>query len=1235
MPATRAMRFSTHAAVVVCLLAAACRSSPCGDRVCDANETCSTCPQDCGPRDLVCDASQTCSSCPDDCGPCGSCGDGACSSAEIGVCTLDCGTALQTPTAVMNSGGTQVLVRGARQLSSVKFNSNCFESLAPETARQLGADPTCRWLPSGDFYIAVGQSSTLKPGGWLMFKGPGSQSRIWLSLAAGGLSPAKAVIKVRKTCTCDPLVLNGELSVGAGTQPLTYAWRLVSPTDAEVARNLSSTTGPRVALALRGGVAYTVELTVTDGFGQKDVATVTTSRSADVRPWVDIDGPLFRQVYQGSVLKLTAIMNEANCPGSTKDWPMASNNTWTVVPPLQQPLSVDESSFQWLQIPASRLQLGTTYTFTLTGMQPADLKEPWAHWATSSASVQVRAVRDPVQVGIYGGSRLMSLSSVTTLFPTFFPPTTETFLSAPYNWTCTDDTGKVVLQSLERSISFRPPNVGPTTCCVSTVIYERSTERCEVITGTDSTCEDFGVQPSNLLIGVNDKLTIRGLAVVSKKFKWTVTPTLPASAFLTNPSSDQILVVKPQVLTASSQYKFHFASADDSNQGFAEITIATAGAPFGGTFKMLSPSGTNVGVALTDLWSADFSGWKPASDEDGPLEYSLQFVSPRGNQVAIRWFAYQPHFENLRMPRSSNSDNLMEIIGVIRDRRGTTTSVRYSVTMTISSPSASIAIIDQVEREGYRTTYNPDLCVWTIASVIEGVDPNIVKNIDHLWIGAHPDELNNWNHSLVRQSYALTNTDLIRRSMAAMSDTLPDWSSCRDQLIQMFVQYVTGMSQTTLRIGMDQSRQLIPEVLKAYRSVVTVLQMKNMPYNDQAMIFCESIQRDIATHSNGEVVQYTSDVLNITNAKLRLADATFTAPSMTSTVAVDQASVATYDGEYLEFNLREFNKTFLQPNNTYEIVSPTLVALSVTRNQTMVEVKSATVTVQFNVPLAVTADLHCVWRRFDGVAFMPCKGQPQSPANNVISCSCSQGVIIALARGSFDIKQSSSGLPVVGQSSELPFQRDQDGTKFPLALVVGVCVGGGVGLIMIALIVTIVYVVRKRDHSRVPCSSGSSSGASGGSNQSPQPGRGSSDEHQPPNTICDPRFVSYHGYDGYDENGECTMLPVVTAGMIGLDPVAGTAPFVVINSPRPMGSLSAGSHSASGGDIALQEIPQSPSMAHLPVVMMGPTETVFRQSIAPQQLAMYQSAPQMGMYDMMPPPPPPQLEPHSAHGNEQ
>ncbi|MBU1130482.1 DUF11 domain-containing protein, partial [Patescibacteria group bacterium] len=76
----------------------------CGDESCNGEETCSSCPEDCGECEVEpycgdgsCNNEETCSTCPEDCGQCEQpgpyCGDGSCNGSETcSSCSADCGS---------------------------------------------------------------------------------------------------------------------------------------------------------------------------------------------------------------------------------------------------------------------------------------------------------------------------------------------------------------------------------------------------------------------------------------------------------------------------------------------------------------------------------------------------------------------------------------------------------------------------------------------------------------------------------------------------------------------------------------------------------------------------------------------------------------------------------------------------------------------------------------------------------------------------------------------------------------------------------------------------------------------------------------------------------------------------------------------------------------------------------------------------------------------------------------
>ena len=97
----------TTQCVNLCTAAGSCQgvaAPACDDGACNGEETCGTCPQDCGAcpacGDGACSGAEACGTCPQDCGVCaGGCGDAACGGvetcttcpADCGACPADCG----------------------------------------------------------------------------------------------------------------------------------------------------------------------------------------------------------------------------------------------------------------------------------------------------------------------------------------------------------------------------------------------------------------------------------------------------------------------------------------------------------------------------------------------------------------------------------------------------------------------------------------------------------------------------------------------------------------------------------------------------------------------------------------------------------------------------------------------------------------------------------------------------------------------------------------------------------------------------------------------------------------------------------------------------------------------------------------------------------------------------------------------------------------------------------------
>lgn len=92
----------------------------CGDGSCETEETCETCPDDCGAcetdicGDGTCDGTQgeTCDTCAADCGTCAVCGDAVCDEPveDCEICFEDCGVCACEPDGLEPNGGSPTAV---------------------------------------------------------------------------------------------------------------------------------------------------------------------------------------------------------------------------------------------------------------------------------------------------------------------------------------------------------------------------------------------------------------------------------------------------------------------------------------------------------------------------------------------------------------------------------------------------------------------------------------------------------------------------------------------------------------------------------------------------------------------------------------------------------------------------------------------------------------------------------------------------------------------------------------------------------------------------------------------------------------------------------------------------------------------------------------------------------------------------------------------------------------------
>ena len=157
---------------------------PCGDTVCQADESPSTCPKDCKePKDIcgdkVCGATESTSSCPADCGVCGN---DTCEAGEATSCPQDCDPEVcgdeicrgdETPTSCALDCGAKVKLQNNSDYYIYNFHIWACGTSGP------GPDHT------GAEYIPPGYSYTITqipPGCWHLRATTYDQQTYWQTL---------------------------------------------------------------------------------------------------------------------------------------------------------------------------------------------------------------------------------------------------------------------------------------------------------------------------------------------------------------------------------------------------------------------------------------------------------------------------------------------------------------------------------------------------------------------------------------------------------------------------------------------------------------------------------------------------------------------------------------------------------------------------------------------------------------------------------------------------------------------------------------------------------------------------------------------------------------------------------------------------------------------------------------------------------------------------------------------
>ncbi len=169
-------------------------SASCGDGVCDTNEDCGACADDCGTcpavcGDGTCDDTEDCDACAADCGGCPAvCGDGTCDDTEdCNACAADCGAC---PTGGNCGDGT---CSASEQCDTCA--ADCGSCIGPAPSLVRGP-----YLQVGSSETMVVKWRTLEPTGSVVMYGPNPGNLIYRAESAGsqirhevqltGLSPS-------------------------------------------------------------------------------------------------------------------------------------------------------------------------------------------------------------------------------------------------------------------------------------------------------------------------------------------------------------------------------------------------------------------------------------------------------------------------------------------------------------------------------------------------------------------------------------------------------------------------------------------------------------------------------------------------------------------------------------------------------------------------------------------------------------------------------------------------------------------------------------------------------------------------------------------------------------------------------------------------------------------------------------------------------------------------------------
>lgn len=829
--------------------------------------------------DLICDrsAGENCSSCATDCIACAVCGDGLCGEQELSSCPADCGApgSPHVLSALLDSAtGAVVTITFSEAVSHPisPLAYSCDDLVSPSL---LGENAQCHWLHSDQvLLLKLGLYSNISAGSVFSFlPSAGISSRasslplvsaVFVNIPVGGLAPPQAVLGATTACYCNPVDLNSQLSRGVGTVPLRIHWSLDYPTDSTVSAVLAAAENKeRVGIYPDLNKDYTVRLTVTDQYNRSATVTRNVSRTDAWEPSVIIEGPTTRTILSDESFSVTVLAHEEMCEQRVAY--ASLEPLWSIQPQpaIWNTLEIRSSA---LSIPANSLEVGQ---YVLSVLVQYNTSVYWDLTWSSRVNMTLNVLPAILPLAI-GGDTFTAQPHQLLVALTDQPRTTT------FSWVAFDQNGATMASfGGLGQCNFTLPSTLPAQVCLTATRGSRNRTLCSNLVAQSSSgahrvflaIPGYGLQT----LSRDRKITVLG----SESGVWTITPSIPmnSSSFLSNPRSDPNLVILPRVLEPHKAYTIRLTVPSGS---WSEIILTMEGEAFGGTISFSPKSGT----ALSDIFTADFLGWKnPDGTPYRLLSYSLAYISSHGLEVPIFWFGYQPH-ASFRFPMGLGSSHTVTLIVSIKTPGGTITRLTTTMApiMELSLANPQILLSMELTTEYRRNDHMKQIDVsQALTNVLaDSVTPAHFKVAEFWWLSLEPDSHEVFLHGSLLAMHHIQNVEILLRSVTGLAALAQSSVLLTSGFKNAVIIYTCNLVSQIVTLGLDEARQSIVPLLHVYDSMLMLANTTANDLSDNSTVdatsalhgareILDGILLDLATHVCGEEAHYTSDMADLSN----------------------------------------------------------------------------------------------------------------------------------------------------------------------------------------------------------------------------------------------------------------------------------------------------------------------------------------------------------------------------------